>query len=142
VRTDKRFDWRTPADTQDFETFVSKAPIPPVNLSVVKDPDGVHARVKIGDYEGPPERSKNANYRVYFLPSSSISATQLSMPDVLKSAIKLASVVGQVKASGNSVTIELLDSLNPSKSGWYFATGINRKGEESEATPPCASPFI
>lgn len=138
-----KFDWRTPADPQDFETFMSRSPVPPINLSASTPAPGLGTGsviLTLRDYETAPGRGRNSGYRVYFLPLTAIGLSDVSKADMLQSAVKLATPVGEVRSVGNAGTVTLVDSLNIGVHGWYFATGLNRKGEESEATPPCASP--
>ncbi len=138
-----KFDWRTPADTQDFQTFVSRPPVPPVDLVATTPAPGFGTGsviLTLQDYEGAPSRARSSGYRIYFVPETSISINGLSGVDVLRSGVKLGTHVGEVRSTGFFGKISLVDPLHIGVKGWYFATGVNRNGEESEATPPCASP--
>lgn len=119
-------DVRAPADPQDFETGVSRIAPPPSEFVVVAGASSTS--ISVSDRIGVNGRSPIKSYRVYFLAVPSIS---LSTAGQRSAAVRMASVVTELPASGKGLTLTANDTQFFGQAGHYFCVSVNQQGAES-----------
>lgn len=139
-------DFRTPADSQDFETLYDRAAKPPLDFKVLPDTGASFVVLQFKDFSGVPERDPTVKYKAYFVPFSVATLRELGVSATRQAAIKLAKFAGEVSTNGRgewlTVQVKSLPEYGPAPFGGYFlAVGVNRRGVESEPTLPYRSPY-
>ena len=144
-----RKDFRTPADPEDFESFMTRRASPPMDIQVFKSKTqasigGVATEltsIRIKGHNEPPGRERTVRYRIYFIGDAVIPPSRMGDPSYLKDAYRLGSIVAEIGAPTNGEQVVVDDTQNVGKAGWYFGVGLNRRGDESEPTPPGKAPW-
>lgn len=134
-------DFRTPADSQDFETLFDKAARPPRDFRVKKDSGGTLVIFEFLDYSSVAERGSTVQYRAYHVPSTVATLREIGTLAGRRAAFAVSRLAGTVPANGKGEWIKVSTPDFAGAAGFYLACGVNRRNVESEPTLAYASPY-
>lgn len=133
-----RRDVRTPADPQDFETTMSRPPVPPRDFSVAIE--GTDLVVSILEPTSTSSRPANVSYRVVYVPAALVPTGQIS-PRTLPALADLGDTVATVAALNDGGRQRTTISGRSTDRGFYLCCPVGQRGVVGPPLGACRTPW-
>ena len=129
---------RAPADPADFETTLSRPPLPPLEFTVKASGDSLV--IEVLEPVSPPARPTNTGYRVVLAPSSLIPSRAIRQVEVGALA-DLGETVALLPAANDGGRQRIVLPGRSGDRGWYLCLPIGQRGVRGEPTGIIRSPW-
>lgn len=129
---------RTPADPGDFETTLSRPPLPPLEFTVKAS--GSSLVIEVLEPVSPPARPHNTGYRVVLAPSSLIPSRTVRQVE-LGAMADLGETVALLPAANDGGRQRLVLPSRSSDRGWYLCLPVGQRGVPGPPTGLVRSPW-
>lgn len=129
---------RAPADPADFETTLSRPPLPPLEFTVKASGDSLV--IEVLEPASPTARPANTGYRIVLAPSSLIPARTIRQVE-LGAMADLGETVAFLPAANDGGRQRLVLPARSGDRGWYLCLPVGQRGVAGAPTGLVRSPW-
>lgn len=133
-----RRDVRTPADPQDFETTMSRAPVQPRDFAVKAD--GTTLILELLEPVCSPGHPVNTAYRVVYVPAS-LTSGNVVQPRALRALVDLGDTVAMLPAMNDGGRQRSAVAGRSADRGWYLCCPVGQRGVVGPPSGLCRTPW-